>query len=183
MGGRGRRERALLERIPSLEAGQDRTALATVLGELVDYYWEVGRHESAEAPMLRRLALFQQTRGPKHTTVARCLHDLAFLYDKFGRDAAAEEFASRAMAMWSEIDGYANGHTCRMLELLARLYARQARAEKLGALIGSAIGELERTFPRGYHDPSLASLANLLSDSTGATELHDMGERIRALLA
>lgn len=159
------REIALLARVMSFEAGEDQRGLATVLGELVDYYWEVGRHESAEIPMLRRLEVFQQTHGPKHTTVARCLHDLAFLYDKLGRNAAVEEFASRAMAMWSEIDGYANGHTCRMFELLARLYARQARDEKLSALVNSVIGELERTFPGGYHDPSLASLANLLSSN------------------
>ena len=166
----------------SLETGQDQRGLATALGELADYYWEVGRHESAELPMLRRLALLQQTRGPKHTAVARCLHDLAFLYDKLGRDPAAEEFASRAMAMWVEIDGYANGHTLRMLELLARLYARQARHESLSVLMNSVIGEIERAFPRGYHDASLASLADLLSDNDRVTELHNIGERIRALL-
>ena len=177
------REAALLQRVSSLEElGQDESALAIALAELVDYYCEVGRHQSAEAPMLRRLELCQYLHGPKHTAVARCLHDLAFLYEKLRRDAAVEDFAYRAMAMWAEIDGYANGHVTRMLELLARLYARQGRHEKLCAVMDASIPEIERVYPRGYHDYSLAQLAELLSGDDRSAELQRIAERIRALL-
>lgn len=180
---KNQREDALLARVTSLEGrAQDESALATALGELVDHYWEMGRHQSAEAPMLRRLELLQHIRGPKHTAVAKCLHDLAFLYDILGRDAEVEDFASRAMAMWAEIDGYANGHTTRMLELLARLYAKQGQHEKLTALLGTAISRIEPIYSRGYYDHSLAKLVELLNNNGRGAELHKIAGRIRALL-
>lgn len=176
------REAALLERIATLEAGQDEFALAIALGELVDYYWEIGRYQNAEAPMLRRLALFRHTRGHKHTTVARCLHDLAFLYDNLLRDAEAEDFAAEALALWVAIDGYANGHATSMMELLARVLVRQGRYEKLRALLTAAIAEIERDYPRGYHDSSLASLVMLLGGDDRSAELRSIAARIRSLL-
>lgn len=171
----------LRARVADLEAGdREASALVTVLGELVDYYWETGRHQHAEAPMRRRLELLQRTHGPRHTAVARCLHDLAFLYDTLGRDAALEDFASRALAMWAEIDGYANGHATRMLALLARLYTKQGQREKLTTLLDAAISGMEPVYPRGYHDHSLAQLAELLDGHDPA--LRRLAERIRALL-
>ena len=177
------REAALLGRLAGLEeTGQDEEGLAAALGELVDYYWEVGGYQSAEVPMLRRLELLRHSRGLKHTAVARCLHDLAFLYDYLRRDAAVEDFAAQAMTMWAEIDGYANGHTLRMLELLARLYAKQGRHEKLSALLDAAIPEIERGYPRGYHDYSLAKLVELLTGDDRSAELRSLAARVRALL-
>lgn len=177
------KEAALRARVASLQGhGQDESVLATALGELIDYYWEAGRHQGAEAPMLHRLELLQRTHGPKHTAVAKCLHDLAFLYDILGQDAAVEGFASRAMAMWAEIDGYANGHTIRMLALLARLYAKQGLHEKLTALLNTAISRMEPVYPRGYYDHSLAKLAELLDSNNRGVELRGIAGRIRALL-
>lgn len=177
------REAVLLGRVASLEgAGQDDEGLAAAVGELVDHYWEAGRYQRAEAPMLRRLDLFRRIRGSRHTTVARSLHDLAFLYDNLRRDAAVEDFAAQAMTMWAEIDGYDNGHTLRMLELLARLYARQGRHERLNALMEAAIPEIERVHQRGYFDHSLAKLAELLGGDDCSPALRRMAPRIRALL-
>lgn len=177
------REAALLGRLAGLEkAGHDDEDLAAVLGELVDYYWEAGDHQSAEVPMLRRLELLRHARGPRHTAVARCLHDLALLYDHLRRDAAVEDFATQAMTMWADIDGYANGHTLRMLELLARLYARQGRHEQLSTLLDTTIPEIERGYPRGYHDHSLAKLVELLAGDDRSAELRSFAGRVRALL-
>lgn len=177
------REAALLRRVARVEeTSQDHEELATALGELVDYYWEVGRHQSAEAPMLRRLELFQQTHGSRHTTVARCLHDLAFLYDRLHQDAAVKGFAKRAVALWGEIDGYANGHATRLLELLARVYARQERHEELTAILDAVIPEIEHVYPRGYYDNSLAKVAELLSSHDHIPALRRLASRIRALL-
>lgn len=176
-------EASLLERVASLEErAQDESALADVLGELADYYWETGQHQNAEAPMLRRLELLQRICGPKHTAVAKCLHDLAFLYDNLGRDAAVEVFASRAMTMWAEIDGYTNGHTTRMLELLARLYAKQGQHKKLTALLDTAISKIETVYQPGYFDHSLSKLSQLLINNDSDAELHRIAGRIRTLL-
>lgn len=175
------REAALLEHVATIEEGQDEFALAVAIGELVNYYWEISRYQSAEAPMLRRLALFRDTRGHKHATVARCLHDLAFLYDNLLRDAEAEDFAAEALTLWVEIDGYANGHATRMMELLARIFVRQGRYEKLRALLDAAIAEIERNYPHGYHDSSLARLAMLLGGDDRSADLRSIAARIRSL--
>jgi len=72
------------------------------MGNLVEIYFNAGKHKEAERLCRRSLAIYEAALGRDHADVAWCLQHLASMLQQMGRHAEANELIARAKAIFAK---------------------------------------------------------------------------------
>jgi tetratricopeptide (TPR) repeat protein/CHAT domain-containing protein len=148
--------RPLLEEALGLLRAQSATsaALAAVLNNLSQTYWELGDFASADDLLRESLEVRREVHGPQSPAVARALHQLGRLRFEAGDYHEARELLEQALEMGVETQGWEHPDVAVTAGMLAHLHRRLGDLDRAEDLLRFALGIQRNAL--GPDDPDVA---------------------------
>ncbi|HET6583274.1 MAG TPA: tetratricopeptide repeat-containing protein kinase family protein, partial [Nannocystaceae bacterium] len=169
--------------IPMLENGPDQAALATVLNNLGEIYYDREVYDASRRQYERSLALLERELGPHHPDIAFPLIGLARLLDSEGRHDEAIATYERVLKVMADVPAANQRLAAVALSGMARIYAELKRFDEALAMLERE-QELHESMPFVRADDRLtlatARVEVLLARGDPTSALPELEQRIAA---